>query len=184
MDSHIHQNHGELGGETAGGGGGERHKRKWKSERARERKSNPRWICHWHDKTRQSFIVSTTLNLPQVGWGRGRRGQRTSLSHWRTCPRVSGSFRARELPTASAAEASRMGTAFVMPTNEVKMLMPRTAASLHNALRNPNAVVLELPEGKEEGRETKPGGYIKILTAHRVPFTGCKVQRHGSYIAV
>lgn len=62
--------------------------------------------------------------------------------HCRTCPRVSGSLRARELPRASAAEANRMGTALVMPTKDVKMLMPSTAASLHSAFRNPNAVVL------------------------------------------
>lgn len=35
-----------------------------------------------------------------------------------------------------------MGTALVMPTNEVKMLMPNTAANLQRALRKPNAVVL------------------------------------------
>lgn len=62
--------------------------------------------------------------------------------HCRTCPRVSGSLRAKELPRASAAEAKRMGTALVMPTKEVKMLMPSTAASLQRAFRNPNAVVL------------------------------------------
>lgn len=64
-----------------------------------------------------------------------------------TWPRVSGSLRARKLPAASAPEAKRMGTALVMPTNEVKMLMPRTAASLQSALRNPNAVVLPEKSG-------------------------------------
>lgn len=59
-----------------------------------------------------------------------------------TWPRVSGSLRARKLPAASAPEANRMGTALVMPTNEVKMLMPNTAANLQRALRKPNAVVL------------------------------------------
>ena len=50
---------------------------------------------------------------------------------------------ARKLPAARAPAANRMGTALVMPTNDWKMLMPRTAASLHRALRNPNAVVLD-----------------------------------------
>lgn len=59
-----------------------------------------------------------------------------------TWPRVSGSLRARKLPAANAPEAKRMGTALVMPTNEVKMLIPKTAASLQSALRKPNAVVL------------------------------------------
>lgn len=57
-------------------------------------------------------------------------------------PRVSGSFSARKLPAARAPEAKRMGTALVMPTNDWKMLMPRTAASLHNAFKKPKAVVL------------------------------------------
>ena len=63
-------------------------------------------------------------------------------SHCSTCPRVSGSFRARELPRARAAEAKRMGTALVIPTKDVKMLIPSTAASLHRAFRKPKAVVL------------------------------------------
>lgn len=62
--------------------------------------------------------------------------------HCSTCPRVSGSFRARELPRARAAEAKRMGAALVIPTNDVKMLIPSTAASLHRAFRKPKAVVL------------------------------------------
>lgn len=45
-----------------------------------------------------------------------------------------------------------MGTALVMPTNEVKMLIPKTAASLQRALRKPNAVVLRREED-ETGRE-------------------------------
>lgn len=36
-----------------------------------------------------------------------------------------------------------IGTALVMPTNDWKMLMPKTAASLQRAFRNPKAVVLE-----------------------------------------
>lgn len=51
-------------------------------------------------------------------------------------------MRARKLPAASAPEAKRMGTALVIPTNEVKMLIPKTAANLQRALRKPNAVVL------------------------------------------
>lgn len=42
-----------------------------------------------------------------------------------------------------------MGTALVIPTNEVKILIPKTAASLQRALRKPNAVVL----GKREGTD-------------------------------
>ena len=52
-------------------------------------------------------------------------------------------MRARKLPAARAPEAKRMGTALVMPTKEVKMLMPSTAASLQRALRKPNAVHLD-----------------------------------------
>lgn len=66
--------------------------------------------------------------------------------YWSTWPRVSGSLRAKKLPTAKAPDAKRMGTALVMPTNDWKMLMPRTAANLHKAFRNPKAVVL-LSEG-------------------------------------
>lgn len=65
-----------------------------------------------------------------------------------TWPRVSGSLRARKLPAASAPEAKRMGTALVIPTNEVKMLIPKTAANLQSALRNPNAVVLRKERGQ------------------------------------
>lgn len=36
-----------------------------------------------------------------------------------------------------------IGTALVMPTNDWKMLMPKTAASLQRAFRKPKAVVLE-----------------------------------------
>ena len=43
-----------------------------------------------------------------------------------------------------------MGTALVMPTNDWKMLMPRTAASLQRAFRKPNAVHLN----KKRGRNT------------------------------
>lgn len=35
-----------------------------------------------------------------------------------------------------------MGTALVIPTKDVKMLIPKTAASLQRALRKPKAVVL------------------------------------------
>ncbi len=57
-------------------------------------------------------------------------------------------MRARKLPAASAPEAKRMGTALVIPTNEVKMLMPKTAANLQRALRKPNAVVLRKERGQ------------------------------------
>ncbi|TNN72320.1 hypothetical protein EYF80_017472 [Liparis tanakae] len=48
-------------------------------------------------------------------------------------------FVARKLPAARAPAANMMGTALVMPTNDWKMLMPRTAASLQRAFRKPNA---------------------------------------------
>lgn len=75
-----------------------------------------------------------------------------------------------------------MGTALVIPTNEVKMLIPRTAASLQRALRKPNAVVLggererELgvkarvvqPQGKSSGLA---GGFPSTLSVNLV--RGC-----------
>lgn len=50
-----------------------------------------------------------------------------------------------------------MGAALVIPTKDVKMLIPSTAASLHRAFRKPKAVVLLSAEphggeGPEEGR--------------------------------
>lgn len=95
-----------------------------------------------------SHSVYNAKSPPGGGGGVRAEECRGARSHCSTCPRVSGSFRARELPTASAADASKMGTAFVMPTNDVKMLMPKTAASLQRALRNPNAVVLEAGRGR------------------------------------
>lgn len=105
-----------------------------------------------------------TAKTPNTGWGARARGARTAGQgqrrrscrshsvpatpkpqrppHCSTCPRVSGSFRARELPRARAAEAKRMGAALVIPTKDVKMLIPNTAASLHRAFRKPKAVVL------------------------------------------
>lgn len=79
-----------------------------------------------------------------------------------TWPRVSGSLRARKLPAASAPEAKRMGTALVIPTNEVKMLMPKTAANLQRALRKPNAVVLR----KERGQIKRTSGVIQQQKIH------------------
>lgn len=78
-----------------------------------------------------------------------------------TWPRVSGSLRARKLPAANAPEAKSMGTALVIPTNEVKMLMPNTAANLQRALRKPNAVVL----GKEE-EINKEDSSLFIVSSH------------------
>lgn len=46
-----------------------------------------------------------------------------------------------------------MGTALVIPTNEVKMLIPKTAANLQRALRKPNAVVLRR-ERERTGEES------------------------------
>lgn len=67
-------------------------------------------------------------------------GQRLYCNTW---PLVSGNFVARKLPAASAPAANKMGTALVMPTNDWKMLMPSTAASLQRAFKKPNAVVLK-----------------------------------------
>lgn len=94
------------------------------------------------------------LGARMAGQGRERRScwshsmpaipkvPETRPPHCSTCPRVSGSFRARELPRARAAEAKRMGAALVIPTKDVKMLIPSTAASLQRAFRKPKAVVL------------------------------------------
>lgn len=86
----------------------------------------------WQGRGREE--VGLTVCLPPP------KSQRAP--HCSTCPRVSGSFRARELPRARAAEAKRMGAALVIPTKDVKMLIPSTAASLHRAFRKPKAVVL------------------------------------------
>lgn len=83
------------------------------------------------------------------------------IPHCSTCPRVSGSFRARELPRARAAEAKRMGAALVMPTKDVKMLIPSTAASLHRAFRKPKAVVLL--SAKPRGGEKAKWGQTKAV---------------------
>lgn len=86
--------------------------------------------------------------------------------HCSTCPRVSGSFRARELPRARAAEAKRMGAALVIPTKDVKMLIPSTAASLHRAFRKPKAVVLfrgppvQHRWARQGGKQTKRHGRV------------------------
>lgn len=54
-----------------------------------------------------------------------------------------------------------MGAALVIPTKDVKILIPSTAASLHRAFRKPKAVVLlgAEPQGhraqrKEDGRQS------------------------------
>lgn len=46
-----------------------------------------------------------------------------------------------------------MGTALVIPTKDVKMLIPKTAASLQRALRKPKAVVLTKDKDKEKKDE-------------------------------
>lgn len=52
-----------------------------------------------------------------------------------------------------------MGAAFVIPTKDVKMLMPRTAASLHRAFRKPKAVVLlRRPKCKPRGGQDPEEG--------------------------
>lgn len=76
-------------------------------------------------------------------------GRRLYCNTW---PLVSGNFVARKLPAARAPAANRMGKALVMPTNDWKMLIPSTAASLQRAFRKPNAVVLET---RREGHTDK-----------------------------
>lgn len=76
-------------------------------------------------------------------------GRRLYCNTW---PLVSGNFVARKLPAARAPAANRMGMALVMPTNDWKMLIPSTAASLQRAFRKPNAVVLET---RREGHTDK-----------------------------
>jgi len=87
-------------------------------------------------------------------------GKLSAPHYCSTWPRVSGSLRARKLPAASAPEAKSMGTALVIPTNEVKMLMPNTAANLQRALRKPNAVVL----GEKKGRQTESVPFHHLIT--------------------
>lgn len=45
-----------------------------------------------------------------------------------------------------------MGTALVIPTKDVKMLIPNTAASLQRALRKPKAVVLRKDKDRGKSR--------------------------------
>lgn len=53
-----------------------------------------------------------------------------------------------------------MGTALVMPTNDWKMLMPRTAASLQRAFRKPKAVHLRTQKGQtQSGGDTITKGF-------------------------
>lgn len=47
-----------------------------------------------------------------------------------------------------------MGTALVIPTKDVKMLIPRTAASLQRALRKPKAVVLRKDKDRRKSQNT------------------------------
>ena len=89
-------------------------------------------VGHWLSNTRAHTHSNCAL-LSTAG----------HLLYCNTWPRVSGNFVARKLPAASAPAANRMGTALVMPTNDWKMLMPSTAASLQRAFRKPNAVVLD-----------------------------------------
>lgn len=132
---------------------------------------------HTHTRTQLRHQRSRKRGLQEPGW-QGREGRRRSCwshsvpaiakaprcPHCSTCPRVSGSFKARELPRARAAEAKRMGAALVIPTKDVKMLIPSTAASLHRAFRKPKAVVLlRSPQGHVWGRaqEGKNGWVCK-----------------------
>lgn len=59
-----------------------------------------------------------------------------------------------------------MGAALVIPTKDVKMLIPSTAASLHRAFRKPKAVVLfrgppvqRDGQAQERDRERGMGGF-------------------------
>lgn len=60
-----------------------------------------------------------------------------------------------------------MGAALVIPTKDVKMLIPSTAASLHRAFRKPKAVVLfrgppvqHGGPGKVGNKERGMGGFV------------------------
>ena len=57
-----------------------------------------------------------------------------------------------------------MGTALVMPTNDWKMLMPRTAASLQRAFRKPKAVHLQT--GRQEDREKHREHVLTIVISY------------------
>lgn len=64
-----------------------------------------------------------------------------------TLARVSGSRSPTRPPPTNTEDASRMGIALVMPTNEPKIRLPSTAASLHKALQKPKPVPLEMTGG-------------------------------------
>lgn len=139
-----------------------------------ERRDRPCSPCpsgsHTCTQAHTAKTPNTGVRTRTAGQGRDKRNywshsvpaipkapETAPIPHCSTCPRVSGSFRARELPRARAAEAKRMGAALVMPTKDVKMLIPSTAASLHRAFRKPKAVVLLSAKprrggGPEEGR--------------------------------
>lgn len=55
-----------------------------------------------------------------------------------------------------------MGAALVIPTKDVKMLIPSTAASLQRAFRKPKAVVLlRGPQRSVKGRQGRgAGGFV------------------------
>lgn len=55
-----------------------------------------------------------------------------------------------------------MGAALVIPTKDVKMLIPSTAASLQRAFRKPKAVVLlRGPQCSVKGRQGRgTGGFV------------------------
>lgn len=111
----------------------------------RELGSEEFWGPGWQGREEKEGVVGLTVCLPSP------KPQRPP--HCSTCPRVSGNFRARELPRARAAEAKRMGAALVIPTKDVKMLIPSTAASLHRAFKKPKAVVLlRSPQSHMKGR--------------------------------
>lgn len=70
-----------------------------------------------------------------------------------------------------------MGAALVIPTKDVKMLIPSTAASLHRAFRKPKAVVLLSAkphggEGPEEGRWKAKRGKRKAVRRRGKDATG------------
>lgn len=118
-------------------------------------------------------MIGLTVCLPPIPKARD------PCPHCSTCPRVSGSFRARELPRARAAEAKRIGAALVMPTKEVKMLIPSTAASLHRAFRKPKAVVLlRRPRAKPHGGQGPEDGR-QVGEKAKWGKTASSVQKRG-----
>lgn len=103
--------------------------------------------------------------------------------YMRTLARVSGSRSPTSPPPTNTDDAIRMGIALVMPTNEPKIRLPITAASLHMALQKPKPVPLKTrktqrteSEPEVVARLHRPSAWcVRILTCSGV-FSQCGMQ--------